>query len=119
MKDLLFFAAVYGMAASLAILAVGSPWRFLGTLLDQKLFPSRWADDIPGDRRGGAVRIFVHCAACISFWSGVLFSWFIYSPAKTYFSIHRVPALAVDGLASAGIIWCIHVVLTKLGQYDL
>lgn len=119
MKDFLFFAAVYGMAASLAILAVGAPWRAIGTILDQKLFPHRWADDIPGDKRGGALRIFVHCPACISFWTGVLFSWFVYSPARDHFGCSRILSLPIDGLASAGIIWCVHVVLTKLGQYEL
>lgn len=119
MKDFLFFAAVYGTAASLAILAIGAPWRATGTWLDMKLFPSRWADDIPGDRRGGAVRIFVHCPACISFWTGVLFSWLVHSPAKVHLQIPFASSLVIDGLASAGIIWFIHVVLTRLGQYDL
>jgi hypothetical protein len=119
MKDFIFFAVIYGAAASLTILSVGSPWRLIGTFIDQKLFPARWVVGIPSNQRGGAIRIFVHCPACVSFWIGALFSWILYSPARTYFEISRIPALAVDGLASAGIIWFIHVVLTRLGQYEL
>lgn len=119
MKDFLFFAAVYGMSASLGILAIGAPWRAVGVFIDRMLFPSRWTDDIPGDRRGGAVRIFVHCPACISFWTGALFSWLVHSPAKTHLGIPFVSSLVIDGLASAGIIWCVQVILTKLGQYEL
>lgn len=119
MKDFLFFAAVYGTAASLAILAVGAPFRAFGIWLDQKLFPHRWIVVISEDRRGGAIRIFVHCPACISFWTGVLFSWLVHSPARTHLALPLVSSLIIDGLASAGIIWCVHVVLTRLGQYDL
>jgi hypothetical protein len=119
MKDFLFFASVYGAAASLAILTVGSIWRAIGTWADQRLFPYRWTDDIPADRRGGALRTFVHCPACISFWVGVAFSLMIYSPSKAHFGVPLFWSLVVDGLSSVGIIWCVHVILTRLGQYDL
>lgn len=119
MRDFLFFAAVYGVAASLAILAVGAPFRMIGIGLDRMLFPHRWADDVGEDRRGGALRIFVHCPACISFWTALVLSWTLYSPSKAHFGIGLPWSLAVDGLVSVGIIWCVHVAMTKLGQYDL
>jgi len=118
-KDFLFFAAVYGTAASIALLHVGSPVRFLFTLIDTKLFPSLWADFIPASQRGGPIRKLVHCPACLSFWIALAASILVYSPAGHHLGLPVIPRVIVDSLASVGIIFCVHVVLTKLGQYDL
>ena len=119
MKDFLFFAAVYGTAASIALLHVGSPVRFLFTLIDTKLFPSSWAEFIPASQRGGPIRKLVHCPACLSFWIALAASILVYSPAGHHLGLPVIPRVIVDSLASVGIIFCVHVVLTKLGQYDL
>lgn len=135
MKDFLFFAAVYGAAASLALLGFGVWWRAAGTWLDRKLFPSWWpppveingkfeyityeAPDPMAELKGGALRIFVHCPACLSFWIAALGSWRLYSPARAHFGCSPLVAIVIDGLGAAGIIWCVHVVLTRLGQYNL
>jgi hypothetical protein len=119
MKDFLFFAAVYGAAASLALFKVGASWRLIGTWIDQRLFPRYWAPAIPPEQRGGPVRGFVHCPVCISFWVAVLFSLEVHSPSKIHLEAVFPWSLVIDGLASAGIIWCVHVALTRLGQYDL
>ena len=119
MKDLIFVLAVYGTAISLAILSVGAPWRVVGSAIDRLIFPSRWNADVSHDRKGGAIRIFVHCPVCISFWVAALFSWLFYSPSQAHLEIGYPWILVVDGLASVGIIWCVHVVMTKLGQYEV
>jgi len=118
-KDFIFFAAIYGLSVSLAVLPVGKPWRATGILFDRLVFPNRWLSFLPENERGGLIRIFVHCPACVSFWAGALSSAFIYSPARLYLHVDPIVAMAIDGLASTGIIWAIHVTLTKLGQYDL
>ena len=115
MKDLLFYAAVYGAAASIALLHVGSPIRYLATVIDRRLFPSM--SDSPA--RGGPIKVLFHCPACLSFWISLAASIFVYSPAWAHFGVPLIPRLIVDSLSSTGIIFCVHVVMTKLGQYDL
>jgi len=120
MKDFLFFSGIAGFAFSLAILAVGNPWRRILSWVDEKLFPHRWAEDLPTSQRGGAIRVFAFCPACISFWTAMAVSAFIYSPSRVHIvGIQFIPGLLLDGFATVGIIWTVHVTLTRLGQYEL
>lgn len=115
MKDFLFYAAVYGAAASIALLHVGYPIRHLAAILDQKLFPS--LADSPA--RGGPIKVLVHCPACLSFWIALIMSTLVYSPSGAHFGIPTIPRLLVDSISATGIIFIVHVVMTRLGQYDL
>jgi len=119
MREFLFYTAIYGAAVSIAVLQVGAPIRRLFTAIDRFLFPSLWRDDLPEDRRGGPLRILIHCPACVSFWIALFGSVRIYSPARTHFAIPFVDGLILDGFSSVAIIWFVHVVMTKLGQYGL
>lgn len=119
MRDFLFYSAIGGFCLSLAVLKAGVLWKAVMTWLDMKLFPSRWADSIVPSERGGPLRFFAHCPACISFWISMLVSAFIYGPSRVHLGVPLVVGMLLDGFSSVGIIWFVHVVLTKLGQYEL
>lgn len=119
MKDFLFYSAVGGFAFSLAVLKVGAFWKSALSWLDEVLFPSRWADDLPPGDRGGPLRIFAFCPACISFWTALAVSALVYSPSRTHLGVPLVVGMLLDGFSTVVIIWATHVVLTRLGQYEV
>jgi hypothetical protein len=110
--------AVFGAAYSLTVLGIGALYRSIGTELDQLLFKNQWREAIAPDRRGGLIHKFVHCPACNSFWLS-LGATFWYCPVNRWvLGPCIVDRLAVS-FASVGIVWIIHVILTKLGQYEI
>lgn len=117
MKLFLFFAAVYGAAASLAVLGFGAWFRSAGVWLDRGLFKTRWVVAIPEEQRGGPIRTFVHCPACLSFWIGLAMTFWLLPFAG--WSAGDAAERVVHALAATGVTWVVHVVLTKLGQYGL
>ena len=114
MKDFIFFTATFGVAYCLSLLHVGRIYRELGTMLDRKIFPKRWADSILENQKGGPIRIFVHCPACNSFWIAFAASSLWYSPLGSGF-----PDRLAVSFASVAVTWAVHVILTKLGQYEI
>lgn len=119
MNDFLFFAVLYGAAASIAVLQVGAPLRWFFSSMDRGFFPGRWEPGIPEERRGGPLHVLIHCPACVSFWLALALSGLVYSPAGAHFGVGRIIGMPLDGFASVGIIWFVQVVMTKLGQYGL
>lgn len=104
MRDFVFFAAVYGAAASLTILHIGAPYRALLTWIDRVLFRIE---------EKGPLKMLAHCPACTGFWLA-LGATFWHSPLGPWW-LDRV----MVALASTGIIWIVHVILARLGMYDL
>jgi len=116
MNEFLFFAATYGVAASLAVLGVGGPFRAAGTWLDRKLFKKRWRkrkkEEAP---MGGPIRVFVHCPACISFWVGFGLTFWL-NPLEAFWV--EIVVRLVWSFAAVGVSWVTHTAMTKLGQYQ-
>jgi len=96
MKALVFFLAAYGAALALTVLDFGIPYRWLG------------------EKIGEPAKTFVYCPACTGFWLALAGAFFWYSPAGE----GPLDAIA-SALAASGLIWIVHVVLSKLGQNDL
>ncbi len=103
MKAVLFFAAVYGAAISLALLRVGGPFRWVLTSLDFLIFRNK---------EGSHLAAFAQCPACLGFWIA-LGSTFWYAPLGP-----AVLDRVATAFAAVGLIWIVHVTLSKLGQYD-
>lgn len=104
MKTAVFVLAVYGAAISLALLKVGAPFRWVMSRLDYKLFRNE---------EGSTLKAFSQCPACLSFWIS-LGATFWHAPLGPWI----LDRLAVS-IAMIGVVWIIHVTLTKLGQYEL
>ena len=104
MKDFLFFAAVYGVAASLALLGIGAPFRWAMARLDYSIFRNE---------NGSYLKTLAHCPACLGFWVALGATWW-HAPLGRFW----LDRIAV-ALSATAMIWIVHVTLTKLGQYDL
>lgn len=104
MKTAIFFAAVYGAAISLALLRVGAPFRWVMSRLDYWIFRNKERSHL---------KMMAGCPSCLGFWLS-LGATFWYAPLGPFI----FDRLAV-AFASVGIIWIVHVTLTKLGQFDL
>lgn len=113
MRDLVFFAAVYGLSISLAVLGIGGPFRAAGTWLDRKLFSKRWLKRTKPEERGGPIHRFVHCPACLAFWAALGGTGW-HAPLGPAW-----PDRITVALAATGMTWVVHVILYKLGQYEL
>jgi hypothetical protein len=111
MKTAFFLMSVYGLSVALTVLGVGSFFRSAGTKIDKLLFPWHWVD--PQKPMGGAVHMFAHCPACVGFWIALGATWW-HAPLGPA-PLDRVAV----ALAATGVIWIVHVTLTKLGQYGL
>ena len=114
MKDLIFFLATFGVAYCLTVLYIGRIYREAGTMLDRFLFKRRYDDSIPPAQQGGPIRHYIHCPACNSFLIAFIMSTFWYSPLGS-----GLPDRLAVSFASVAVTWIVHVVLTKLGQYDI
>jgi hypothetical protein len=118
-KFLIFYAAVMGLSWCITILAIGSPLRWLVDLTAKASSgsSSAAADDAKPLTK---IQILFRCPACIGFWIAGLLSWFVYSPCLDS-GLTRVIILAsvLDGLVAVALNWVTHVVLTRLGQYEL
>jgi len=103
MNLFLFLAASYGAALALTVLYVGEPYRWLGSKLGQ-----------PG-------KILTACPACTSFWFAIVLSCIWWSPAgaESLKGAEGILAHAIDGFASCGVTWMVHVSMVKLGQNNL
>lgn len=106
MKVIFFFAAVYGCAASMALLKAGAPFRWVMKTLDRVIFRNK-------SEAGGVLTVLSQCPACLGFWIA-LGDAFYYKPLGPTIADHLMAAFAAVGL-----IWIIHVTLTKLGQFEL
>lgn len=114
MRDFIYFAAVFGLSASLTLLHVGEVYRRPGLWLDRLLFKKRWLQSIPEDKQGGPIKHLVHCPSCTSLWVSIAFSNLWYCPlAGGWMEKGAV------GLASVAIVFATHVILTKLGLYEM
>jgi hypothetical protein len=106
MREFFFFAAVYGAAASMALLKAGVPFRWVMQTLDRVIFRNKTED-------GGVLTMMSKCPACLAFWIA-LGDAFYYKPLGPTVGDHLMAAFAAVGL-----VWIVHVTLSKLGQYDL
>lgn len=104
MKTAVFFFAVYGIAISLALLKVGAPFRWVMSRLDLRIFRNE---------EGSYLKTLSQCPACLGFWIA-LGATFWHAPLGPFI----VDRLAV-ACAMTGLIWIVHVTMTKLGQFDL
>lgn len=106
MKAFFFFAATYGAATSMALLKAGAPFRWVMDTLDRVIFRKKNEED-------GFLAVLARCPACLGFW--IAFGdAFYYKPLGPTIADHLMAAFAAVGL-----IWIVHVTLTKLGQYSL
>lgn len=104
MKDAVFFLAVYGAALSLALLKIGAPFRWTLSRLDYWIFRNE---------EGSYLKTFSQCPACLGFWISFAATFWHAPLGPNIFN-----RLAVS-LACVGLIWIIHVTMTKLGQFEL
>lgn len=121
LKIYLFYLAVMGLSWSITILAVGAPLRWIVDLLTKKKPSPGSATTAPDDEKHPhPLKIFFSCPACVGFWVAYIMSALLYSPALDC-GLTRVIILAsvLDGLVAVALNWVMHVVLTRLGQYDL
>lgn len=117
MNLFIYFAAAYGFSVTLTLLHWGAGYRGLGMILDRLLFPSKWKEEIPADQRGGSLKTLVHCPACTGFWVALgMTAWLM--PDLPWLSFRNFETRWMHSVAASGIIWIVHVVLTRLGQYD-
>lgn len=106
MRAFFFFAAVYGAATSMALLKAGAPFRWVMKTLDRVIFRNK-------KEEGGFLTMMSQCPACLGFWIA-LGDAFYYQPLGPRIADHLMAAFSAVGL-----IWIVHVTLTKLGQYEL
>ncbi len=117
MNYFIYFAAAYGFSLTLTLLHWGAWYRGLGMILDRLFCPSKWKDEIPEAERGGPIKVLVHCPACTGFWvSLAMTQWLL--PNIGWLNLHDFETRWMHSVSSVGIIWIVHVVLTKLGQYE-
>jgi len=109
----LFLAGTLGASLALGVLAVGHPFRAAASLLDRFLFPRSWE----GGGQGGPLRMLAHCPACLSFWIALALSFWIV-PFRSW-SCREIVERILLGLSATAVTWVVHVVLTKLGQYNI
>lgn len=104
LRLLVFILAVYGAAAAVTVLRAGAPIRWIGSKL------------------GEEARGFTSCPACVGFWLGCAMSAFVFTgPALSTNICSGIDwsLVVVDGLLSCGTCWIIHVLLVRLGMYDI
>ena len=105
MIDLTFFLAVYGAALALTVLQAGEPYRWAGERVDRWVLRRKNNAENPGP-----FTTLTNCPACTSFWVGLPSAYFWHSPSGFF---------VADAFACVGIVWMIHVTLTKLGQKEM
>lgn len=93
-KLILFFLAVYGLANAIAVLKT--------RLVVQAIFGR-----IP------ILKDLIKCPPCLSFWIGMAFSYFCFSPSFEFMK-NAGAAVVVDGLAASGFTWIIHVTAERI-----
>jgi len=104
---LVFILAVYGLAAAITTLRIGEVLR---DWLASKLWPKRLADE---------AGYFLHCPACVGFWIGMAFSYWLYGGPVSLITGGLLPEVILDGLVACAGCWIIHVSLCKMGMRDL
>lgn len=114
MRDFIYFAAVLGTSVSLTLLHVGEVYRRPGLWLDRWLFKKRWLESIPEDKRGGPIKLLVHCPSCTSFWVSIALSCLWYCPLGGGWM-----EKGAVGLASVAIVFSWHVIAVKVGLYEM
>lgn len=110
-----------GLSWSITVLAIGAPIRMLSDLLTlRKTSPGSTAAGSNDAQPLSKIQILFRCPACIGFWVACGLSALVYSPSIDC-GLTRVIILAsvLDGLVAVALNWVMHVVLTRLGQYDL
>lgn len=101
LRLVVFILAVYGAAAAITVLRAGAPLRWLV-------------------KSSQELSHFLHCPACVGFWIGCAASAFVYAgPALASSTSFNWLLVLVDGLVACGSCWIIHVVLCKLGQFEI
>jgi hypothetical protein len=99
-----FVLAVYGAAAAVTVLEIGTLVRHPALALARRAEGRRvlgWLTDKAAK--------FVHCPACVGFWLGCACSAWIYrGPSGIWY---------VDGFVALGATWIIHVILIACGMY--
>jgi len=90
----LFSLAVFGVANAVVVLKT--------RLVFQALFGK-----IP------ILRDLIKCPPCVSFWVGMVTSFFVFSPASS-FCHHRWASTLVDGFLAVGAVWLLHLKAERL-----
>lgn len=123
MRIFLFLLAEMGLSWSITVLAIGAPIRQLfDTLFGRppKLIKGKGGKKKYVEAELTKLQILVRCPACIGFWIALAISKGIYSPClDSGLTGVIILASVLDGLVAVGVNWVMHVVLTRLGQYDL
>lgn len=90
-----YLLAVYGLSNAIAVLKFGQPIR-------------KVCKPVP------VIGALLCCPACIAFWIGMGISVLFFSPAAPLVDVWW-KAMFIDGLASSGVVWLLHVTAERLG----
>lgn len=115
MNAVIFFLSVYGLANAIAVLKVGRYLFGQGHCFEKDCT----ALDHPLDKRRGLGTVpyigdMLYCPPCLSFWIGLVFSFFILSPASQFVYLRGAAAL-VDGMAACAVSYILHVTMERMG----
>lgn len=113
---ILFFLAVYGLASALTVLKFGR--YFFGTVQCDKKECQQKGHPKETRKFLGKIPFFgdiFYCPPCISFYLGMIFSVFLFSPSRGLVPVWW-KAMLLDGLAAVAFSYLAHVTAERLSH---